>query len=332
MAIVDRRRVVINSGRRRTKRRNRKLTAKQIKYFGTPAQKAALKRKNRRHTAAGTRSRRNTAARRTVSRARAYTHRKSSRNPGDILSMVLTPMANPGRKKGTKMAAHRRRRHHRRSARSNDPRRRHRRRGNPVHPVMYAHNRRRRRHNSPRRAHRRRYYRRNAARGGAGMAQVTQTMFLLVAGGVGFFGSKAATQMVMAANNTGVTGYVGNAIATAALTVAASVLPPTRKWAPAVAAGGILQIIMRILTDYTPFGQVTSSLGIGDYQMQNFATPQRLVDPLNSAQIEIPAGWGAPAVVVSSAAPPAGTLPAPGMHGFNRTGGGLYSGGGMYAS
>ena len=136
---------------------------------------------------------------------------------------------------------------------------------------------------------------------------ITQTMLMLVGGGVGFFGSKAATQMVMSANNTGMAGYFGNALATAALTVAAAVLPPTRKFAPAVAAGGILQIIMRVLSDYTPFGQFTSSLGVGDYQMQNFVTPQRLVDPLNSAQIEIPSGWGAPPpVVVSSAAPPGG--------------------------
>ena len=38
---------------------------------------------------------------------------------------------------------------------------------------------------------------------------------------------------------------------------------------------------------------LTSQLGVGDYQMQNFVTPQRLQDPLNSAAIEIPSGWGA---------------------------------------
>ncbi len=152
-------------------------------------------------------------------------------------------------------------------------------------------------------------------------------MVFLVAGAVGAFGSKAATQMVMGANNTGVSGYVGNAVATAVLAGTAHVFRNVlgKGAAMGVLAGGVLQILFRVLTDNTPFGQLTSSLGVGDYQMQSFVTPQRLKDPLNSAEIEIPPGW-APTVVQSSNAPPAG------MKGFNRSGGGSYSGGGLYAT
>jgi hypothetical protein len=37
----------------------------------------------------------------------------------------------------------------------------------------------------------------------------------------------------------------------------------------------------------------TTAAGLGLYLRQNFPTPQRLIAPLNSAQIEIPDGWGA---------------------------------------
>lgn len=32
--------------------------------------------------------------------------------------------------------------------------------------------------------------------------------------------------------------------------------------------------------------------GMGAYEVQNFVTPQRLINVLKSAQIQIPAGWG----------------------------------------
>lgn len=165
-----------------------------------------------------------------------------------------------------------------------------------------------------------------------------QGIMFLVGGGVGFFGSKALTQMVMTTSNTGVTGYFGNAAATAAMAIIAHVIPPTRKFVPAILAGGVLQVIWRILSDNTAVGQLGSSLGVGDYQMQNFVTPQRLVAPLDSAQIEIPTGWGSPApVAISTAAPPGS--PAPGMthpaamSGYNTQGFGhsMYSSQGLYS-
>ena len=238
-------------------------------------------------------------------------------------------MAASRRRKKSSSASGRRSYRRRRSAAKTNPHHRRRRRAmsNPA----------------PRRSRRRNYTRHrrrsNGRRRNPGNAQFMQGVLFLVGGGVGFFGSKALTQMVMQSNNTGITGYFGNAAATAALAVIAHVLPPTKKFGPAIIAGGVLQILYRILTDNTQLGTVLSSAGMGDYQMQNFVTPQRLVDPLNSAQIEIPTGWGASApIAISTAAPPGAPAPGAmvhpaGMSSYNNQGfgSGMYSAQGIYS-
>lgn len=163
-------------------------------------------------------------------------------------------------------------------------------------------------------------------------------MMLAVAAFGGFFGSKILTQMVMQSNNTGPVGYLGNAIATAGLAIVTAMFPPTKKLTTMVLAGGAIQIIARIVSDNTSVGQVLSSSGMGDYQMQNFVTPQRLVDPLGSAQIEIPTGWGSAApIAIQTAAPPGAPAPAPtshpGVSGYNTQGFGssMYSPQGLYS-
>ncbi len=328
MALAAKRRVVVNAGKRRTKRNKpRHMTAKQIKFFGSPAQKAGLRRR-RRTTSSSKR-----AVRKTVNRARVYHRPRKSparKNPGEILSLVL----NPGGRKGKNMAATRRRRKSsassggrvRRRRRSvANPHRRRRRRNLKANPVRMN---RRRRSNRNYGRHRRRTNRRNPM-GGSGFSH--DIMQAIAAFG-GYFGSKLATQLAMGSANTGVAGYMGNAAATAALAIIAGIFPPTKKLATMIVAGGAIQIIARVLSDNTAFGTLTSQLGVGDYQMQNFVTPQRLNDPLNSAAIEIPSGWGAaPAVVVSSNAPPAA---APmGTSGYNSAGmgRGLYSPAGIYS-
>ena len=322
MAVAAKRRVVVNAGKRRTKRNKpRHMTAKQIKYFGSPAQKRNLKM--RRHRAAS-------PARKTVNRARSYHRPRKSparKNPGEILSLVL----NPGGRKGKNMAAPRRRR---KSSASSGGRVRRRRRS-----VANPHHRRRRRRTMSNPAPRRRrnytrhHRRHNRRRNPGGMGGFQHDIMQAIAAFGGYFGSKLATQLVMGSGNTGVAGYMGNAAATAALAIIAGVFPPTKKLVTMVVAGGAIQIIARVLSDNTAFGTLTSQLGVGDYQMQNFVTPQRLQDPLNSAAIEIPSGWGAaPAVVVSSNAPP-GATPAHGTSGYASAGmgRGLYSPAGIYS-
>ena len=177
--------------------------------------------------------------------------------------------------------------------------------------------------------HRKRYNRRRNP--GMSSGGFSHDIMQAVAAFGGYFGSKLATQLVMGSGNTGVGGYMGNAAATAALAIIAGVFPPTKKLVTMIVAGGAIQIIARVLSDNTAFGTLTSQLGVGDYQMQNFVTPQRLTDPLNSAAIEIPSGWGAaPSVVVSSNSAPGA---APGVHGYssNGMGRGLYSPAGIYS-
>jgi hypothetical protein len=92
-----------------------------------------------------------------------------------------------------------------------------------------------------------------------------------------------------------------------------------KKAAAAFFSGSVVEVVLRLITDYTPFGQYVSGLGMGDYFASNFVTPQRYVDALNSAQVEIPSGWAPTTVIASAAAPPGTGGAGSGMNG-------LYSG------
>ena len=176
-----------------------------------------------------------------------------------------------------KTKTNRRRRHHTRSNR-----RRHHRR-NPGSVSRFN---RRHRH--------RRNYRRNP--GGVGRAvDLGMTALFTIIGAVG---SKLGTQMLLGSNNVGLMGYAGNAAVGGVLWFVAEKFVHNKAAANGMIAGTAVQIVIRLINDYTPFGQYVSNLGVGDYQAQAFVTPQVLVDPYNSAQIQIPAGWGtgAPAV------------------------------------
>jgi len=180
------------------------------------------------------------------------------------------------------------------------------------------------------RHHSRRHNRRRNPSGGGGTKSVLMN---IVAAAGGFYLSKAFAQIALSTNNTGVVGYAANAGFTAALAFTAHMIGPLKKTVPYIIGGGLAQILWRIASDNTTIGTVLSTAGMGDYQMQNFVTPQRLVDPLGSAQIEIPSGWGAPApVAIQTAAPPGAPHPAA-MSGYNSQGFGksLYSPQGLYS-
>lgn len=118
----------------------------------------------------------------------------------------------------------------------------------------------------------------------------------------GALGSKLLAQMVLGANNVGAVGYAANAIAGGVLWFLAEKVMHNKDAANGIIAGTAVQIILRLINDYTPFGSYVSQLGMGDYQAQAFVTPQTLVDPFNSARISIPAGWGAPPALSMPAA------------------------------
>jgi hypothetical protein len=177
------------------------------------------------------------------------------------------------------------------------------------------------RSNTGRTKHRK--YRRNAGVGMGGLVpMVTNGAFVII----GALGSKLGTQAILGTKNVGVLGYAGNAAVGGVLWFITEKIMKNRAASTGVISGTIVQILLRIINDYTPFGQYVSQLGMGDYQMQSFVTPQVLVDPWRSAEVAIPPGWAPRMVAAPAAAGPAQTMPSavPSVAGVS----GLYGGGG----
>lgn len=184
------------------------------------------------------------------------------------------------------------------------------------------------------------YKKRHNTGGGSSLGGiVTNAVFVII----GALGSKLGAQAVLGTNNTGLIGYAANAAAGGALWFLTEKVMHNRAAASGVIAGTVVQIILRIINDYTPFGSYVSQLGMGDYQMQSFVTPQVLVDPWNSAEIAIPDAWAPapPPMLTAGASGPgagnpmatmsraAGVAPGGGSGpGGGLSGGGLYGGGG----
>ena len=119
-----------------------------------------------------------------------------------------------------------------------------------------------------------------------------------VAGGA--IGSKMLTQIVLGASNTGFMGYLGNAVATALLGWGAHAVSKSKDLSSSIIVGGATQILIRMMTDLTPFGQAVAGTGLGDYQVANFWMPPRLASPSTATYAT---DW-APAPAVAAAAAP----------------------------
>lgn len=252
-------------GKRMAKSR-RKMSAKQIKHFGTKRQKAALKA--RRHAPA---KKRNTAVRRAaprknVARKRTTTthRRRTKRNP-ELVSFLL---GNPAKRSNKGMARSRKKTKRAASHRSNAGTRRRR----TIKAVSH-----RRRHNP-----------------GMGSIGSPKTWVMGGAGALaGFVGSAAIPQMFLGAGNTGVAGYAATAGAAIALGLLSHFLMPRQLAVTAgVVAGGFANLLRRVITDQTPFGSYVSQTGMGDYMVANWGPP-RMNNGLFSAMAEAPGTpWG----------------------------------------
>ena len=121
-------------------------------------------------------------------------------------------------------------------------------------------------------------------------------------GGVGVIagvvGTRALPQLILGASNTGVMGYFANAAATAILTFAAHFASKNRVLSASVLAGGAASIISRIIQDYSLLGSYSAQVGLGDYLMSDFLTPQALTNGLKTAQLRQPA-WAGPNIPVN---------------------------------
>lgn len=229
---------------------------------------------------------------------------KTRRNVGQIVGFTMAA-GNPGRKAGSMAKS---KKHH---SKKNLGYGKSHYKGNPGH---VAH-------------HKKHHYKRNPGMLSGVGPLVTNAVFVIV----GALGSKLGAQMVLGSNNVGWVGYAGNAAAGGILWFLADRVMRNKAAAAGILAGTTVQIVLRLLNDYTPFGQYVANLGMGDYQMQSFVTPQILVDPWNSAEIAIPPGWAprAAAALPAPAGTPAGTpMPVPSGSGGMGGGGGLYGGGG----
>lgn len=286
MAVTVKRTVrVHNPGKRKVKR---KMSAKQIKFFGTARQKASLKASKKRVTNAGYYSGRKQKKR---VKKRGYTYPTSAppkvrkfkkptkrrKNVGEIVSIALAGL-NPGKKRSSSMAKRRRksavktvarRRKNSGVARKRTRRvtakrstRRGTRRKNPVYSM--------------RRVHRRR---------NAGVAGLTSGMLGQAVGVIaGAVGSKYITQLALGGNNTGLMGYAGNAIATVALGWGAKKVTKSEAFGNSVMVGGLVALVLRAINDNTAIGSfVNLSLagagkggdtGIGIIQDSSFPLPQ----------------------------------------------------------
>lgn len=132
----------------------------------------------------------------------------------------------------------------------------------------------------------------------------------VLAGGVG---ARALPQIILGTGNTGAIGYVANAAAALLLGwLSHMFFPKQRVLTVTVIAGGMAALLQRVITDKTSYGSLLTNAGIGDYMAQDFLTPQRLVNGLDSA-----ATYGPQAAAVLVASEGAG--------GMNNTPGGMSS-------
>jgi hypothetical protein len=253
------------------------MTAKQIKYFGSKRQKAALKahRKKARHSSAKKRhapAKRNAAPKKhrkvsTHLHSSAKKRKKSShrsrtvkRNTGmELVTFVAgnsarrkTGMAHSKKKRKKSSAASRRNAGTRRKKSTHHHSRR---RGNPAGIPL-----------------------KDFAFGGAGVLG-------------GFLGSAAIPQMILGGSNTGMTGYAVTAAAGIGLTILTHMFfPRQRALTFGVGAGAAANLLRRIISDQTPFGGYLSNPGLGDYMVANWGPPL-MTNGLQSA-IAAPYGTG----------------------------------------
>jgi hypothetical protein len=140
----------------------------------------------------------------------------------------------------------------------------------------------------------RRHHRRNP--GGLPLNDI----FMLGAGGfLGAAGASGGAQL-LGSMNTGWVGYAANLFSTGLLAWLIHSFTKNKVLAAGVWAGGVGATIRRVIGDYSLLGSMGTSLGVGDYMVSNWATPQRLPDALHSAMVQIPQGWGGASPIVGS--------------------------------
>lgn len=143
-------------------------------------------------------------------------------------------------------------------------------------------------------------HRSRSRRGNPGSIGSPKTWVMGGAGALaGFVGSAAVPQLLLGAGNTGVTGYAVTAGAAIGLGLLSHFLLPRQQAVTfGVVAGGFANLLRRVISDQTPFGQYVNQTagmnGMGDYMVANWGPP-RMNNGLFSAMAEAPGtAWGGP--------------------------------------
>ena len=252
----------------------RKMSAKQIKHFGTKRQKAALR------------------AKRSAPKHRARTKRNPPKGGGRVISGYGSTVMNPRRKKRNpgnhKIVINSARKRRKKNpapmiiswAAGNPAKRR--------KTVAKTHSKKRRataKRSNP--AGRRRVTRRVVHHRRRNPGTLGRPMDWLQGGAgviAGVVGTRAIPQMLLGASNTGPMGYVANAVAAVGLGwLTHMVFPRNQVLVTSVIAGGFAGLLSRIIADKTPFGAQLSLTGLGDYglglyQKSNYPYPPHLVN------------------------------------------------------
>jgi hypothetical protein len=279
VATVIRRKALVNPHRRR------KMSAKQIRIFGTPRQKAALRR--RKSASSKTYSPKRVATRSTPRSSRPR------RNVSAIITAGLPALANPAKRGSTMAKTKTKRRRTNYAKASTKSYRRHKRtnthashrpRTRVVTKIRY-----RTRKNGMFGKRRRHARRSNPSGRKSGLV-----MSILAATG-GAVGTRAIPNVLLGAGNSGVMGYGANAITAAALAWIAKKFLGRPAGYAALLGGGVA-IALRLAQDYSPVGKSLFALsgdpGMGMLLPYNGAAPPQYTG--NGAMVKVPSGWGAP--------------------------------------
>jgi hypothetical protein len=257
--------------RRKSNPKRRHMTAKQIKHFGTKAQKAALKRKRAASRAARPVHRVRTASRRPAAKRR-------STNPA--LIVTLAPVVNPHKRSNTTMPAKRKRRTKKRVAVVNRRRRRvvaknpHRRRTRRASPKVVVRYRTRRKTNRRRRVS----VRRNPAIFGSRLG--SKESLKLIGGGLAGVAATKFLPTMIPANMAPqlVTTQLGRvAVSFAAAWISGWVASKLdSKFGDGVYFGGFMQVGSVALNTFLPavYKMIPGGGGLGDFAPGQFAVPQ----------------------------------------------------------
>lgn len=252
------------AGRRAKNVARKHMTEKQIRFFGTKRQKAALRerRKHHRHNAAPKKRNPVRATKRnTAKKSNPRRHHHKRRNP--IPEIISLTMGNPAKRRKNNMAATKKRNASRATKRNAAASRRN--AGSHRHHHKRMHH--RRHHRNP-----------------AGLGKPMDWLM----GGIGVIGGAVGARVLpqlAGSANAGGMGYAMNLGATLGLGFLSHMFTHNPVITGGVIAGGVAATLVRIVSDNTSYGSYLALSGVGDYVVWNFSQPQRVTGP-NASRID----------------------------------------------